>query len=234
MDVVAIARDLVLERHPDARAAFLGGSVLTERRTAMSDLDVVVLLWGEPAPYRESFRSGGLPVEMFVHTEGTWGAFVGREVGAGRSPLLFMCADGELLFDVDGVGARIAARAGELADAGPPGVAGDVIGDLRYAITDLLDDLAGSRDQDERLFIGTELVRRTGELALISERSWRGGGKWLARRLEGAEPGLAGRLRWGLLEVLGGRDELLVGVVDEVLGAVGGRLWEGYRRGGTP
>ncbi|MEU9400503.1 nucleotidyltransferase domain-containing protein [Streptomyces sp. NPDC048242] len=233
MDLVETARALVLERHPDARAAFLGGSVVTERRTAMSDLDVVVVLHGAPAPYRESFRGAGWPVEMFVHTEGSWGAYVEREVRKGRSPLLFMCAEGELLFDVDGVGARIAAKAGELVASGPPVVDGEVVGDLRYAITDLLDDLAGSGDRSERLFIAGELARRTGELALVVRRSWRGGGKWLARRLEVAAPGLGDRLRRGVREVLDGRDELLVSVVDEVLGEAGGRLWAGYRRGGT-
>lgn len=40
------------------------------------------------------------------------------------------------------------------------------------------------------------------------------------------------RLRCGVREVLDGRDELLVSVVDEVLGEVGGRFWVGYRRGG--
>lgn len=199
----------------------------------MSDLDVVVLLHGVPAPYRESFRGWGWPVEMFVHTESSWEAYVGREVGQGRSPLLFMCAEGELLFDVDGVGARIGARARELVDAGPPDVSGEEVEDLRYAITDLLDDLAGSRDQSERLFIATELARRTGELALVVRRSWRGSGKWLARRLDIAAPGLGERLRRGVKDVLDGRDEVLVGVVDEVLGDVGGRLWVGYRRGGV-
>ncbi|MGW4300453.1 nucleotidyltransferase domain-containing protein [Streptomyces sp. NPDC004646] len=232
MELVEIARELVLERHPGARAAFLGGSVVTERRTAMSDLDVVVLLEGEPAPYRVSFRGRGWPVEMFVHTEASWGAYVGREVRRGRSPLLFMCAEGELLFDVDGAGVRIASEARELVEAGPPVVSRDEVDDLRYALTDLLDDLAGSGDRSERLFIASELARRSAELTLVVRRSWRGGGKWLARRLEGAVPGLGERLRCGVREVLDGRDELLVSVVDEVLGEVGGRFWVGYRRGG--
>lgn len=113
-----------------------------------------------------------------------------------------------------------------------PGVVGR--DDRRYAITDLLDDLAGSDDQSERLFIATELVRRTGELALAVGGSWGGGGKWLARRLETTAPGLSTRLHHGLQEVLDGRVETLVAVVDEVLGRTGGRLWFGYKRVGAP
>ncbi len=207
---------------------------MTSRRTPMSDLDVVVLLHGAPAPYRASLRNDDWPVELFVHTEATWHAYVEREVRKRRSPLLWMCADGLLLFDTDGVGSRLAAEARKLAAAGPPMASAEEIDDCRYAITDLLDDLVGSTDQSERLFIATELVRRTGELALAISGSWGGGGKWLARRLETAAPGLSTRLYLGLREVLEGRIEPLVAVVDELVSQVGGRLWVGYKRGGTP
>lgn len=200
----------------------------------MSDLDIVVLLHGAPAPYRASLRNDDWPVELFVHTEATWYAYVEREVRKRRSPLLWMCADGLLLFDTDGVGAHLAAEARKLAAAGPPVVSAEETDDCRYAITDLLDDLVGSTDQSERLFIATELVRRTGELALTIGGAWGGGGKWLARRLETTAPGLSMRLHHGLREVLEERIEPLVTVVDEVVGQVGGRLWVGYKRGGTP
>lgn len=207
---------------------------MTGRRTAMSDLDIVVLLHGSPAPYRASLRSGEWPVEMFVHTEATWHAYIQREVRKRRSPLLSMCADGILLFDKDGVGTHLAAEARKLTAAGPPAASAEEIDDRRYAITDLLDDLAGSTDQGERLFIATELVRRTGELVLTASGSWNGGGKWLARRLEPTAPGLNMRLHDGLRDVLAGRIEHLAAVVDETLEQVGGRLWVGYQRGGTP
>lgn len=233
MDAIDAARAVVEAHHPDARAAFLGGSVVTGRPTVTSDLDIVVLLHGAPAPYRASLQHDDWPVELFVHTEASWHAYVDREVLKRRSPLLWMCADGLLLFDVDGLGARLAAEARKLAAAGPPAVSAEEIDDCRYAITDLLDDLAGCTDQGERLFIATELARRTGELALAIGGSWGGGGKWLARRLETTAPGLSMRLYHAVREVLEGQVESLVGVVDEVLGQAGGRLWEGYRRGGS-
>lgn len=234
MDAIEAARAVVEEHHPDARAAFLGGSVVTGRRTATSDLDIVVLLHGAPAPYRASFEYADWPVEMFVHTEATWHSYVERELPSRHSPLLWMCADGLLLFDADGLGARIAAAAQRFVAAGPPPVPDEEIGDRRYAITDLLDDLTANTEPNERLFIATELVRRTGELALAVNGSWSGGGKWLARRLKAAAPGLVTRLDTGLREALGGRPEPLISVVDEVLGQAGGRLWNGYKRDGTP
>lgn len=234
MDPIVVARAVVEERHPAARAAFVGGSVLTEHRTPMSDLDIVVLLHGTPAPYRESLQAGDWPVELFVHTDESWHAYVDREIRKRRSPLLWMCADSTLLFDVDGIGERLATEARKLALAGPPTTTPEEIEDFRYAITDLLDDLAGSADQGERLFIASELARRTGELALALADAWRGGGKWLARRLDATAPGLNARLHQAVREALDGQSEALVGVVDDVLAQAGGRLWAGYRRGGTP
>ena len=234
MDAIDAARAVVREEHADARAAFLGGSVMTDRRTTTSDLDIVVVLHGAPAPYRASVRRHGWPVELFVHTEDTWHAFVEREVRSRRSPLLFMCAEGLLLFDTDGVGARLAAEARTISAAGPAPVPAAEIDDIRYAITYLLDDLSGCTDDIERLFIRTELARRTAELALATSGSWNGGGKWLARRVEAAAPGLGPRLHEGVRHALAGHAESLIGVVDQVLDQAGGRLWAGYRRSGTP
>ncbi|MER6425764.1 nucleotidyltransferase domain-containing protein [Streptomyces sp. NPDC001137] len=233
MDPVVVARAVVEERHPAARAAFLGGSVLTEHRTPLSDLDIVVLLHGTPAPYRESLQAGDWPVELFVHTDESWHTFVDREVRKRRSPLLWMCANSTLLFDMDGIGERLATEARKLALAGPPPTTPEEIEDFRYAITDLLDDLAGSTDPGEQLFISSELARRTGELALALGDAWRGGGKWLARRLEDTAPGLNTRLHHAVRGALNGQPEALVYVVDEVLSRAGGRLWAGYRRSGA-
>ncbi|OAH10264.1 nucleotidyltransferase domain-containing protein [Streptomyces jeddahensis] len=226
---VEAARRIAEQRYPEALAAFVCGSVLTERRTAYSDLDLVVVLdGGAPAPYRSSFVEAGWPVEMFVHTEETWCEFVERETANRRSPLLFMCAQGRLVLDRDGRGARLAEEAGERVAAGPPPVAPDELEHCRYVLTDVLDDLAGCADPVERLFIVTTLAQRTAELVLLVRGRWLGAGKWLARRLQAAEPGLAGRLEAAVRDALEGRSEALVALVDEVLDSVGGRLWDGF------
>jgi hypothetical protein len=234
MEPIEAAHAVVVEHHPDARAAFLGGSVITDRRTATSDLDIVILLHGAPAPYRLNVRHHGWPVELLVHTEESWHTFVEREVRNRSSPLMWMCAGGVLLLDRDGAGARISSHAKSLAAAGPPAVSVEEIENRRYALTDLLDDLAGCTDPGERLFICTELARRAAELVLALNTAWNGGGKWLARRLDAAAPGMSTRLHNGVQQALAGQTSPLVAVVDEVLNQAGGRLWVGYRRSGTP
>lgn len=225
MSPLAAACAVVDEKFPAARAAFLGGSAATERRTPMSDLDVVVLLPGPPAPYRESLVYGPWPVELFVHTEESWRAFVEREIGKRRSPLLWMCAEGVLLLDRDGVGEKISSEAQRLVAAGVPRATADELEDRRYAITDLLDDLAGCDDAGERVFIVTELARRAAELVLVVNGAWLGGGKWLARHVEAVEPGFSNQLSAAVRAALAGREEDLVGMVDAALNRCGGRLW---------
>ncbi|MFI5755084.1 nucleotidyltransferase domain-containing protein [Streptomyces sp. NPDC051569] len=216
-DPVVAAGALVGERFPDARAAFLCGSVITDRRTAFSDLDVVVLLDGDPAPYRESLRFAGWPVELLVHTRASWDGYVEREIPERRSPLLLMTAGGIPLLDRDGAAGRLRTHARHLVAAGPPEVTADELDDRRYPLTDLLDDLAGTTDPGERLYVVTELARRAAEFILLSNGSWLGSGKWLARRLDEIRPGLPARLDTAVQEALTGRPGALVTLVDEAL-----------------
>lgn len=53
-DGAGLARRVVAEHFPSARAARLGGSVARGDATAASDLDITILLAGAPAPYRHS------------------------------------------------------------------------------------------------------------------------------------------------------------------------------------
>jgi hypothetical protein len=85
MDPIADAGALVAERFPDALAAFLGGGVLSAGRTATSDLDVVVVIAGPPAPYRESLRWRGWPVELFVHDQASIARYFALDEPGARS-----------------------------------------------------------------------------------------------------------------------------------------------------
>lgn len=227
MDPVADARALVSERFPAARAAFLGGGVLSERRTATSDLDIVVVLGGPPAPYRESLRWRGWPVELFVQDASMIGAWFAREVARRRPTLMRMCTDGEVLIDVDGTAGTVRGQAHAVLAAGPPGVGQAEFDRRRYGLTDLLDDLAGSTDPGETMLIRWNVFVHTAELALLLAGAWLGSGKWLLRELRAADPELAGRL-------VAAHDQSaeLAELAELVLARGGGRLWAGYRQQG--
>jgi hypothetical protein len=226
-DPVADAQALVAERFPGARAAFLGGGVLSARRTSTSDLDIVVVIDGPPAPYRESLRWRGWPVELFVHRLGTIDAWFAKDVARRTPNLPKMCADGAILVDTDGTGAAIRARAQALLAAGPPPISTADLNAHRYGLTDLLDDLAGSTDSGETIIICWYILKSTAELALLTAGAWLGGGKWLLRELRQLDLALAD-------ELLAARENPveLARVADQVLDRAGGRLWTGYRQQG--
>jgi hypothetical protein len=227
MDPVADARALIAERFPDASAALLGGGVLSPRRTPMSDLDIVVLLAGPPAPYRESVRFRGWPVELFVHDEQSIRYYLAKEVAERDPTTAKLCAETVVLADHDGAADRIRGEAAALLLAGPPPLTPGELDAHRYGLTDLLDDLAGSTDPGETLVIGWNVFAETALLALLHAGHWLGGGKWLLRELRDLDPDLADRL----VAATGDRVRLTQ-VADVVLARTGGRLWEGYRQAG--
>ena len=108
MDLVELARRVVADRFPDARAAFLAGSAGEGSANEFSDLDIVVLLDGPPAPYRETIRVEGWPVELFVHTDESIVYWLDRERQQGGCTLANMLATCKPLAgpDVDEVSAK--------------------------------------------------------------------------------------------------------------------------------
>lgn len=224
MDPVTDARALVEERFPGAQAAFLGGGVLSDQRTTTSDLDVVVIFDGPPAPYRESIRWRDWPAEVFVHDVHAIDDWFAKDVARRRPTLARMCADGAILTDADGTGIAVRDQARAVLAEGPPPVESAELDRRRYALTDLLDDLAGSDDPDETVIICCNILVQTAELALVNTGNWLGTGKWLLRELRSADAALAGGL-------IAAHDQPadLAQLADRVLASAGGQLWAGYR-----
>jgi hypothetical protein len=223
MDPVEDARALVSARFPAALAAFLGGGVLSPRRTATSDLDIVVVLAGPPAPYRESVHWRGWPTETFVNDLDSLELFFAKDTARRRPSLARMCTEGVVLADA-GVAAQVRARAHAVLAAGPPAITGAELEDRRYGLTDLIDDLAGSTDPGETAVIGWNVWVATAELALIQAGAWLGTAKWLLRELRAADADLADRMVAAI-----GASRQLIDLADEVLDRAGGRRWDGYR-----
>jgi hypothetical protein len=233
---VATARELVLERFPEARAAWLAGSVVSGRATPTSDLDVTVLLAGPPAAFRESLVHRGWPVELFVHSPDTVRHWLERDRARRRPTLARLIATGVTLVDVDGAAGPVAALCDEVLATGPGDLDDAHREALRYGLTDLLDDLAGEPAPAERTAVALALWEQAAQLLLGGEGRWWGTGKWLVRELESYDEdrgtAFGRRLHDGVLAAVRGDTEPLVGAVDEVLDRHGGRLWAGYRLGG--
>lgn len=232
-DPIGTARSLVTERFPTATAALLGGTVLTSARTATSDLDIVVVLPGKPAPFRETISYDGWTVELFVSTPDSLEHYITQGIAARRSPLLHMCAQGTILLDVDQAATRVQREALARLEAGPAPASAAELDGQRYRLSDLLDDLAGVGDPDELVFIATRLLTTAAETVLLARRSWLGSGKWILRQLRQTDPELTRRLVDAYQATIGtGQREPLMRVVQGILDEVGGRLMEGYHQPG--
>jgi hypothetical protein len=225
-DPVADARALVSERFPGALAAFLGGGILSARRTATSDLDIVVLIDGPPAPFRESLHWRGWPVELFVHDDESIGDYFARDAGKRKPTLARMVAEGVTLTD-HGPAAAAREQARAVLAAGPPLPSAAELELHRYGLTDSLDDLAGSTDDGETAVICWTLWTDTAKLALLLAGSWLGGGKWLLRELRAADPALAADMVAAI-----GNPQRLTALADRVLDRAGGRRFDGFRASG--
>ena len=225
MDPEEDARALVTARFPAARASFLGGGVLSARRTPTSDLDIVIVVDGTQPPYRESLIWRTWPVELFVQHASTIGDWFAKDRARRRPTLARMCADGVILTDTDGTATVVRDQARAVLAAGSPPLERSELDRRRYGLTDLLDDLAGSSDPGETALICWYVLRETAELALLIRGNWLGSGKWLLRELRAAEPALAE-------ELIEARDDpaRLASLADGVLAQAGGRLWAGYHQ----
>jgi predicted nucleotidyltransferase len=234
-DPVDAARSFVTARHPEARAAFLGGSVITPDRTPTSDLDVVVVVAGPPAPYRETLEHEGWVVEQFVHTRETLEDFWSSDEERRVCSLLRMCADSVVLADDGGTAEEIRSVAAGRIAAGPPPLTEPELDALRYGLTDVLDDMAGCDREHELAYLAGAVLERTSALALAAAGRWSGSGKALARELHRTEPDLVERLVDGHRHVVVyGDTAVLHRAAVDVLMRVGGPLLTGYRASGEP
>ncbi|WP_433800333.1 nucleotidyltransferase domain-containing protein [Actinomycetospora sp. CA-084318] len=225
-----LVQQILSDRFPEALGAVLGGSAAHGESTASSDLDMVVLLSGPPAPMRVTERLRGRPVEFFVHTEESLVDFLGRERRLRRSPLLHMLATGTIVSDPFGRIAPLQELARRRWEAGPDVVDAAELEDRRYRLTALLDDLADTPDPGERAAITASVFTDLADLMLVSRTCWTGSGRWLLRRLHQVDPDLAQRLVAGFERAVGGDPGLLLALGNAELARLGGRLDEGYER----
>ncbi len=191
-----------------------------------------MLLDGPPAPYRESLRYQGWPVELFVHTEEAMQHFLAKDRKARRPATLRLIGSSLVLLDIDGSGEYLQEECAAQLAAGPDPMTADELRSARYGITDRLDDLMGCADDDERLLIATDLWRATADLLLTGHGHWTGTGKWLQRELAAfdrqAGTEYAKVLAQGVRSVVRGDMEPIAETVTQVLNIFGGRLFDGF------
>jgi hypothetical protein len=221
-------REILDSRFPDALGGLVAGSTARGEDTPSSDLDLIVLLTGRPAPMRSTEHVQGRLVEFFVHTEDSFVSFIDRERQLRRSPLLHMCAHGLIINDHDQRLARLQDLARDRWSAGPAPLAEDELDDRRYRLTALLDDLADEANPVDRAALAAAVFTDTADLALVSRDCWSGTGRWLTRRLRETDAELSDNLAAGLRAAVHGDVTVLLSCGKAELDRLGGPLDSGY------
>ncbi|CAN5157258.1 hypothetical protein BH09ACT8_BH09ACT8_54870 [soil metagenome] len=225
------------QRFPQARAAWLGGSIASGTTTSTSDLDITVLLDGAPAPYRYSDVADSWPVEFFVQTEGSLLDFCAQDRLRRRPTTMRLVGSAMVLVDRDGSGQRLQDMLQRMDELGPPAALPEEIERRRYAVTDLLADLEAGTG-DEALAVAATLLREAGDLLLVTHRRWSGSGKWLLREIEALDHDLgthhAGQLMFGLRSAATDDALPMHEAVRDILDQAGGLLFSGYRLTAKP
>lgn len=225
-----IAALFLKERFGDADFAFVAGSIMRGTATPSSDIDLVVIYSSLPHAHRESFVFGGVPVETFVHDEGTLRWFMDADVRGGRPALISMVAEGTAVGPRTERAPSLQDEARILLAKGPAPLDRVTLDRMRYDITDKLDDLRNDRPDFEKVAIGAALYIALADFILRSNGAWTGTSKWLPRKLMEFDAAL-GQDFAAAFNVLfrEGNPGPAIEIAERVLVPHGGLLFDGYR-----
>jgi predicted nucleotidyltransferase len=230
--VITIAASIVASRYPGALAAFAAGSLVRGEGTAYSDLDLVVVFRELPNAYRESFRFDGLPIEAFVHDTETL-AFFFHELDrrSGIPALPQMVLEGIEIPRSTPESQALKTLAKSVIDMGPPPLGDDERRQMRYEISDALDDLRAPRSYGEGVAAGARLFDALANFYFRASGRWSAAGKSVPRKLAVADPDLSRRYEAAFEALfMRGDAQPVVALGEELLLVAGGPLFEGYRR----
>lgn len=231
MEAIFAAKHFVDEYFPHCQAAVLAGSVVRGEETPTSDLDIVIFDNQIENAYRESRIEYNWPIEAFVHSLTSYKTYFRTDIERARPSLLRMVTEGIVLVDT-GILSNIKNEATELLNKGPAPWSEQTLLTKRYMLTDALDDLLGTQNEAEALFIANTLAEAIHEFVLRTNGQWIGASKWIVRALKQYDKDFAGRFvnAFHAFYKTGNR-EGIINITDEVLAPYGGRLFEGYSLG---
>jgi nucleotidyltransferase-like protein len=229
-DPRATAAEILAQKYPEARVAFLAGSVIRGEDTDTSDLDLVVIYDTLPQAYRESFVFGGWPTEAFVHDPQTLRYFfyeVDRPSGVPVLPTMVL--EGVELPRRNELSASLKQLAQTVLDAGPPEWGETKVTASRYAITNLMEDLRAPRSRNELAASAAGLYSLLAEHYLRSRRLWSAQGKSIPRRLSSLSAEFGAAFCEAFKATFEeGNIAKLVPLCEEVLRPSGGWLFDGH------
>jgi predicted nucleotidyltransferase len=229
--VISAARSIKDQRYGDATVLFAAGSLVRGDGTAYSDLDLVVIYPRVPSAYRESFRFENLPVEAFVHDADTLHYFfleVDRPSGIPSLPQ--MVVEGIEIPAANDTSRSLKVLAASVLAMGPPALSPEGRQNMRYRVTDVLDDLRATRSSWEKMAVAAQLFELLADYYFRSRGLWSAKGKAIPGALMRTDVGLCERYCRSFEGLFAGGDiDPVIALAEQLLQADGGLLFDGYR-----
>jgi hypothetical protein len=165
---------------------------------------------------------------MFLHDNQTLAEHIARARPRRQPDLIRMIATGEFIVGCYDDALKLQTECAAMLAAGPAPLTEIERQNLRYRLTDLLDDLTYATDEGERAVIATTAWITIADKALMLGSRWPGDGKWLLRELRDYDSDLANR--WLSTQ---GNSTAIRQLLQEILDQAGGPLFAGHRSAGT-
>ena len=175
-EYIELAKEIRAAKHPSCNFLFLAGSLIRGEGTRFSDLDIVVIYEKVEKAYRESFIFNGVMVETFVHDPETVDFFVDEfDKQDGNSALAQMIVEGIEIPSATILSQQLKAWARESILRGPDACNQQEIMNMRYAVTNIIDDIRDYRSESELLGSLTCLYSSLAQFFFRANRHWNGG-----------------------------------------------------------
>lgn len=224
------AREIWRERYAGACVIFLAGSVMRGDATPTSDLDIVVVFEKLADAHRESFTSGGWPVEAFVHHRESLRHFFEVERKRGLPSLLRMVIEGAEVPEASEFSAELKREASEVYEAGPQAFDENEMRLRRYRLTDWVDDIRFPRSDEELVASGAWLYKDTADFFFRSRGLWSAHSKTIPRRMRETDSEFASKFLAAFDALFTEkRGAPAIALVEEMLAPFGGTLFDGFR-----
>lgn len=235
IDYIEIANEIRNRIHPESDSLLLAGSIIRNEGTKYSDLDIVVIYKSMPKAYRESFIYDGVLVETFVHDPETVDYFLNKfDKCNSSSTLAQMIVEGIEIPYSTPLLREIKKEANKYILAGPNKLNKQNIDNMRYAITNLIDDIRDSKNEPELLGTMSSLYTSLSDFYFKANGCWAGSDKYISRLLKKYDVNLEKKFFDAFSTAI--RDvniDKVIEIAEDILKPFGGFLFDGYRLDAT-
>lgn len=228
-DLLEITIQMLREKYPFAEIAFLAGSYVRGEATAFSDLDIVVICEDLTMAYRESFYFENFPVETFVHDAETLNYFFEQDADRGIPSLPQMVSEGIAVPEETELSRKLKNLANKILQ-NPPKISKQKLDQMRYGVTDLINDLREPRSKEELTATATELYNLLADFYFRANGLWSAKNKGVPRVLRKNDPELCEEYCESFEELFAeGNQQKVIKLTEKILKPHGGFLFDGLK-----